>query len=219
MSAPLPDRSDVLAAGARLAAEAARFNALGWMRATAGNLSEVLQRDPLFLAITASGLDKGELEPHDVAVVGDGGTGVDVPGVDTVRPSAEAGLHARVAALTGAGAVVHVHTLNAVEAAHRWPDGVVLRDVEMLKSIGRRAHDDVVRVPVIANSQDMGELGDRFEAAYDRDIPGVIVAGHGSYVWGADLQQARWHTEGLDWLFGYALRIASGVTDGAWHQP
>lgn len=202
------DRDDVLAAGARLAAEAARFNALGWMRATAGNLSEVVGRDPLLLAVTASGRDKGELEPHDVAVVDATGASVDVAGLDTARPSAEAGLHARVAARTGAGAVVHVHTLNAVEAAHRWPDGIELRDVEMLKAIGRAAHDDVVRVPVIANSQDMVELGDRFETVHDARVPGVVVAGHGSYVWGADLRQARWHAEAFDWLFGYALRTA-----------
>ncbi|HRD99768.1 MAG TPA: hypothetical protein PLV68_00635, partial [Ilumatobacteraceae bacterium] len=40
------------AAGGHLAAEAARFAALGWMRGTSGNLSTVLQRDPLHLAIT-----------------------------------------------------------------------------------------------------------------------------------------------------------------------
>jgi methylthioribulose-1-phosphate dehydratase len=201
-----PTREDVLAAGARLAAEAARFNALGWMRATSGNLSAVLDRDPLLLAVTASGRDKGELRPDDVAVVDADGRPVPVVGLSPVRPSAEAGLHARVAARTGAGAVVHVHTLNAVEAGHRWPEGVVLEDVEMLKALERGAHGDVVRVPVVANSQDMGELGDRFEDAYDPDVPAIIVAGHGSYVWGADSPQARWRTEALDWLLGWALR-------------
>ena len=39
----VPDREELLAVGARLAAEAARFSALGWMRATSGNLSEVLR--------------------------------------------------------------------------------------------------------------------------------------------------------------------------------
>ena len=151
----VPDREELLAVGARLAAEAARFSALGWMRATSGNLSEVLRRDPLLLAVTASGRDKGELRPDDVAVVDARGEAVHVPGIDPVRPSAEAGLHAHVAAVTGARSVVHVHTLNAVEAAHRWPDGVVLQDLEMLKALDRGAHGDVVRVPVIANSQDM----------------------------------------------------------------
>jgi methylthioribulose-1-phosphate dehydratase len=204
----VPDREELLAVGARLAAEAARFSALGWMRATSGNLSEVLRRDPLLLAVTASGRDKGELRPDDVAVVDARGEVVHVPGIDPLRPSAEAGLHAHVAMVTGARSVVHVHTLNAVEAAHRWPGGVVLQDLEMLKALDRGAHGDVVRVPVIANSQDMCELGARFDSVYDDDdgVAAVLVAGHGSYVWGADTLQARWRTEALDWLLGAALR-------------
>lgn len=202
----LPDRDGLLAVGARLAAEAARFNGLGWMAATSGNLSEVLSREPLLLAVTASGRDKGELRPDDIAVVDADGVAVPAPSLEPRRPSAEAGLHARVAAVTGAGSVVHVHTLNAVAAARRWPEGVVLQDVEMLKALDRGAHGDVVRVPVIANSQDMRELGAEFERVHDTAVPAVLVAGHGSYVWGADTLQARWRTEALDWLLGDALR-------------
>ena len=51
----VPDREELRAVGARLAVEAARFSALGWMRATSGNLSEVLRTEPLLLAVTASG--------------------------------------------------------------------------------------------------------------------------------------------------------------------
>jgi methylthioribulose-1-phosphate dehydratase len=199
-------RDELLAVGARLAAEAARFSALGWMPATSGNLSEVLRRDPLILAVTASGRDKGELRPEEVAVVDASGEAVQVAGVEATRPSAEAGLHAHVAAVSAAWSVVHVHTLNAVEAAHRWPDGVVLQDVEMLKALDRGAHDDVVRVPVISNSQDMAVLAARFDGVYDDGVPAVLVAGHGSYVWGASTLQARWRTEALDWLLGWALR-------------
>ena len=176
------------------------------MRATSGNLSEVLRREPLLLAVTASGRDKGELRPDDVAVVDGRGEAVPVPGIEPARPSAEAGLHAHVAAVTGARSVVHVHTLNAVEAAQRWPDGVVLRDLEMLKALDRGAHGDVVRVPVIANSQDMRELATRFDNVHDAGVPAALVAGHGSYVWGADTLQVRWRTEALDWLLGAALR-------------
>ncbi len=202
------DRDELLEVGARLAAEAARFSALGWMRATSGNLSEVVSRDPLLLAVTASGRDKGELRPGDIAIVDADGAAVPMEGLDAVRPSAEAGLHGRVAATTGARSVVHVHTMNAVEAAHRWPEGVVMRDVEMLKALDRSAHDDAVRVPVIANSQDMVELGDRFVRAHDVAVPAVLVAGHGCYVWGSDALQARWRTEALDWLLGWTLRSA-----------
>ena len=198
----------ILAAGGRLAAESARFTGYGWMRGTSGNLSEVVARDPLRLAVTASGLDKGELTASDVAVVGPDGEPVPVQDVTPLRPSAEAGLHARVAAVTGADAVVHVHALSAVVAGHRWPGGVRLRDVETLKGIGRSAHDDEVVFPVIANSQDMTELGDRFEAAYDPRTPAVIVASHGLYTWGTDLVHARHITECTEWLLSYALATA-----------
>ncbi|GAA3846130.1 methylthioribulose 1-phosphate dehydratase [Sphaerisporangium flaviroseum] len=198
----------VLEAGGRLATESARFASYGWMRGTSGNLSEVVTRDPLRLAVTASGLDKGELTPADVAVVDPKGEPVTVEGVAPLRPSAEAGLHARVAAVTGADAVVHVHALNSVLAGHRWPGGVHLRDIETLKGIGRLAHDDEVVFPVISNSQDMGELGDRFEAAYDPRTPAVIVANHGLYTWGTDLVHARHVTECVEWLLAYALATA-----------
>ena len=81
-------------AGELLAAESARYAAMGWMRGTSGNLSVVLGNDPLRLAVTASGLDKGMLEPSDVVEVDFHG---DAVSGQELSPSAEAGLHARVA--------------------------------------------------------------------------------------------------------------------------
>lgn len=190
-------------AGQMLAAESARYAALGWMRGTSGNLSVRVSADPLVLAVTASGLDKGELSPADVVLVdADGAALPDQPGPPR-RPSAEARLHARIVAVTGAGAVVHLHALAAVLAADRWPDGVPLRDHELLKGLGRRAHDDLVTVPVVANSQDMTALGDAFQAAWRPDVPALLVARHGVYVWGDDLRQARQHMESLEWLLRF----------------
>jgi methylthioribulose-1-phosphate dehydratase len=189
-------------AGAVLAAEAARFAGFGWMRGTSGNLSLVLARDPLRLAVTASGRDKSELTGADVVVVDATGAAVDA---GAGRPSAEAAFHARVAERTGAGAVVHVHTVASVVAAARHPDGIALEGLEMLKAIGRRADGDVVRVPVIANSQDMAELGDRFDAVWDPATPAVVIAGHGLYAWGADPMQARHHTETVEWLLEFLV--------------
>jgi methylthioribulose-1-phosphate dehydratase len=188
-----------------VAAEAARFASFGWMRGTSGNLSAVLSRDPFRLAVTASGVDKGDVTASDVVVV-DAGGALD-PGEAPAgpRPSAEAALHARVAAVTGAGAVVHVHTVASVLAGRRWPGGVELSDLEMLKGIGRPAAGERVTVPVIANSQDMVELGDRLEAARDPRVPAVVVADHGLYAWGKDPLQARHHTEIVQWLLEFAV--------------
>ncbi len=189
-------------AGALLAAEAARYTAMGWMRGTSGNLSLRLQDDPLRLAVTASGLDKGDLTAADVVEVD--ATGTPTRPSDKT-PSAEAGLHGRIAAVSGAGAVIHVHVLAPVLAAERWPDGVELRDLEMLKGFGRSAHDDLVTIPVVPNSQDMVVLGDAFEAGFRQDTPALIVARHGLYVWGSDLLQARHRAECLEWLLRFIM--------------
>lgn len=213
--------STVTDAGSALAAEAARFAALGWMPGTAGNLSITLDRDPLRLAVTASGLDKGELTASDIVLVdGDGdwtgsGAGADDGLTESLglarKPSAEAGLHARIARVTGAGAGIHVHALAAVRAGRAWPEGVVLHDLEMLKGIGHSAHGERVVIPVVQNHQDMRVLGDAFERVYAGrtdtvgEVPALIVADHGIYAWGADLRQARWHLELTEALLQIAL--------------
>jgi methylthioribulose-1-phosphate dehydratase len=223
-SQPGVDASALKACGALLAAEAARFASFGWMRGTSGNLSMVLSREPLRLAVTASGLDKGELTEADiVAVDADGdlvpaaADGLPAVGRAAVgraavgraasdaRPSAEAAVHARIAAVTGAGAVMHVHTVAAVAAGQRWPSGVELEGLEMLKGIGLPAEGLAVRVPVVPNSQDMVYLSGCIEQSRDPQVPAVIVAGHGLYAWGKDIRQARHHTEVVGWLLELAL--------------
>src|SRR5690242_20011000 len=85
-----------------LAAEAVRFASFGWMRGTSGNLSAVVCDDPLRLAVTGSGVDKGTLTAADVSVVDRQGALVSGYAASaSVRPSAEAALHARVVHLTG----------------------------------------------------------------------------------------------------------------------
>lgn len=202
------------AVGAELAKEAATLASLGWMRATSGNLSAVVQRDPLRLAVTASGLDKGELTAADYVVVDERGAAV--PG-QTGRPSAEAALHARVAAVSGAGAVIHVHPPLAVVAAARWPDGIDLENLEMLKALEIPADSRVV-LPVIENSQDMDVLGDRWAAAFEPTVPAVVVAGHGLYAWGAHLRQARHHIEAVESLLQIRLGQAM-LVDGVERRP
>ncbi|GAA4423188.1 methylthioribulose 1-phosphate dehydratase [Actinokineospora soli] len=200
---------DALAAGTALAAESARYTGLGWMRGTSGNLSVTLSRDPLRLAVTASGLDKGELAPTDFVVVdADGAADADQPGGPGLLPSAEAGLHAPIAVVAGAGAVVHLHMLAPVVAAELWPSGIVLRDLEMLKGFGRRAEGDEVVIPVVPNSQDMDVLGDDFERVHCPDTPALVVARHGVYVWADDLLTARHRAECLEWLLRFATEVA-----------
>lgn len=184
-----------------LARTCRRLYDLGWMRGTSGNVS-VLDGDRLL--VTASGVDKSALASEHAVVVDR--AGVPLPG-QAHRPSAEAAVHAAILRAAGAEAATHVHALSCVVAAARWPGGVPLVDVEQLKGIGRGAHGDLVVVPVVANSQDMGELSERVVEAMDTGVPAVIVAEHGLYAWGRSLAEAVDRTESLDWLFEYVLRL------------
>jgi methylthioribulose-1-phosphate dehydratase len=205
----LPSRDRVQAAGAALAAEASRFSGYGWMRGTSGNLSVVVDRDPLVLAVTASGLDKSLLTDADVVLIDANGEAIDPD--DQRPPSAESGLHAHIAARTGANAVFHVHAFDAVVAGHRWPDGVEIRDMEMLKGIGHLADDETVTIPVIRNHQDMTVEAGWFDEVYRPataevpEVPALIVANHGMYAWGNDVAAARRHLEITEFLLRFAV--------------
>lgn len=185
----------------KLARATRRLYELGWMRGTSGNVSVL---DGSQLLVTASGIDKSMLTLNDVVAVDERGSAL--PG-EVMTPSAESRVHAAIVHAARARAAVHVHAMSGVIAAARWPTGVPLVDVEQLKGIGRSAHGDVVTVPVVANSQDMGELSERVVQAMDTGVPCVIVAEHGIYTWGRSLDEAVARTESLDWLFEHALRL------------
>ena len=50
----------------RLAEAGRRFDARGWVPCTSGNFSAAIMRDPLRLAITASGAWKGDLTAAEI---------------------------------------------------------------------------------------------------------------------------------------------------------
>jgi methylthioribulose-1-phosphate dehydratase len=83
-------------------------------------------------------------------------------------------------------------------------DGVAyleVRNLEMLKGIaGIRTHRSEVRIPVLANDQDLARLSLRAAPHLGRAPAGLLIAGHGLYAWGQDLSEARRHLEILEFL-------------------
>jgi len=188
---------------AELAAELATVGRLfygrGWVLGTSGNFSAVASREPLRLAITASGVDKGTLAVEQILEI-DGAAQV-VAGAG--QPSAETLLHLSVVRLRGAGAVLHTHSIwsNIVSGASR--EGVAIEGHEMLKGLaGIATHEHREWLPVIDNSQDMPELAQTVERRL-REHPqthGFLLRRHGLYTWGRDLAEARRHVEILEFL-------------------
>lgn len=215
VSAPRVRRPAAARAAAELATEvaavAAYCHAQGWCRATSGNFSAVLRREPLELLITPSGVDKGRLLPGDLVTIGADGRPVGGRGDDRGKPSAEAALHGAIAQTVGVGAVVHTHSVAGTLLGERFlpQGGFRIRGYEMLKGLrGVRSHEAEVPVPVLANSQDMGELAARVRALLSGtpDLHGFLLSGHGLYTWGEDLAEARRHVETFEFLFEVVAR-------------
>lgn len=176
--------------------------ARGWVPATSGNFSCRIDGD--YVAVTRSGIDKGNIRPQDliaVPLLGELPTGV----------SAETPLHvARYRRAAHLGAIVHVHTVAAtvLSRADAATGFVQLDGFEMLKSLhGQTTHESAIRLPVFANDQDTTRLAERIEATLNPDpvVPGYLLAGHGLYAWGATMVDAQRHLEGLEFLLHCSL--------------
>jgi methylthioribulose-1-phosphate dehydratase len=148
-------------------------------------------------------VDKGNLADDDLLLVGaDGRAGDGSKG----RPSAECALHVQLAEQAGASAILHTHSVWGTLVGERFAGrgGFHLTGYEMLKALrGVRSHEDDVFVPVIANSQDMDEIGEPLGRwiAGQPELCGFLIAGHGLYAWGRDLDEAYRHVEGFEFLF------------------
>jgi methylthioribulose-1-phosphate dehydratase len=183
----------------QLAEAGSEFHRRGWMLGTSGNLSAIVDRNPLTLAITRSGCDKGRLTGDQIVTLGQGQT----PGPEA---SAETPLHWLLVESQGAGAVFHTHSVWSTLASERCfaEGGAWIEGYEMLKGLeGVVTHEHREWIPILENAQDMAELSDRMASVLDsRRAPhGVLIRRHGLYTWGADIAQARRHVEILEFLF------------------
>ena len=188
-------------AAVRLADLGRDLHARGWVLGTSGNFSAVLSREPLRLAITPRGADKGRLDPGQVLEVDGAGTAVAGAG----QPSDETRLHLAVVAARGAGAVLHTHSVWAtlLSEAHAAEGGLAIEGYEMLKGLeGVGTHEHREWVPILENAQDWVAAAPAVEAMLRArpDAHAFLIRGHGLYTWGRDLPQARRHLEVLEFL-------------------
>jgi len=176
-------------------------HARGWALGTSGNMSAVTSRDPLRLAITPSGADKGCLAAEQILEID--ATGAMVAG--SGRPSDEARIHLAVVEARGAGAVLHTHSIwsTLLSEVCASEGGVAISGYEMLKGLaGVRTHEHRELLPIVANRQDWHEGAPSITDALlaHPAAHGLLLRGHGLYTWGRDVPEARRHLEVLEFL-------------------
>lgn len=196
----MSDAFDEIAAS--LAATAKGFHARGWLLGTSGNLSAVVRREPLQLAMSPSGVDKGELRADQLLSIDENAR---IVGQDGGKPSDESLLHVRIVKERGAGAVLHTHSVwnTILSDLYGSEGGVKIEGYEMLKGLqGVRTHEHAEWLPIVENSQDMLELAETIGQTLKkhRAAHGFLLRRHGLYSWGDDLAQAKRHIEILEFL-------------------
>ena len=181
------------------------IGAKGWAPATGGNMS--VRQDEHLCWLSESGKDKGSLSEQDLLLVETANN--HVPSGRT--PSAETGLHTLIYRLyPTVGAILHTHSVNATVLSRvEKSEALVLQGYEMQKSLsGQKSHLDSVSIPIFDNDQDIPALAARV-AAFAEVTPlqyGFLVRGHGLYCWGKQVEEARRHLEGLEFLFQCELQ-------------
>lgn len=175
----------------------------GWCDGTGGNFSCVLNQEPLELLMAPSGVDKGLVAQDDLITVDGDGQLMDGDG----KPSAETLLHLAIVKSRGAGAVLHTHSQAATLLSKlACPSGesagwIQVTGLEMLKGLeGIKSHEEEVKIPVLANDQDLKRLSAAAQPFLPDAPHGLLIAGHGLYAWGANLEVAKRHLEILEFL-------------------
>jgi len=193
-----------------LAATGRTFYGRGWALGTSGNFSAVISHEPLRLAITSTGLDKGTLNPAEFLEIDGKGEVVRGNG----RPSAEALLHLAAVRELNAEAVLHTHSVwsTVLSGSHAAQGGIALEGYEMLKGLaGVSTHKHREWLPILENSQDITELATKVTATLRerRGIHGFVLREHGLYTWGSSLQEAKRHVEILEFLMEVLVRAGA----------
>src|ERR1043166_3916132 len=187
----------------RLAMIAKGFHARGWLLGTSGNLSAVVSREPLCLAMSPSGVDKGELTAEQILLIDQH---AQVLSEHSGKPSDETLLHVQIVKDRQAGAVLHTHSvwntiLSDLYATQR---GLAIEGYEMLKGLdGVRTHEHREWLPILDNTQDWTAAAPRVESVLTQQpkAHGFLIRRHGLYTWGRDLAEAKRQVEILEFLF------------------
>jgi methylthioribulose-1-phosphate dehydratase len=191
-----------------LAATGRALHARGWALGTSGNFSAVVRREPLVLAISRSGVDKGRLSAGDILEVDGNG----LPLEAEARPSEETVVHLAVVRERGAGAVLHTHSVwgTLLSEAKGDAGGLALSGYEMLKGLsGVTSHEHGEWLPILDNTQDYDRMTREVKAALAQNprAHGLLLRGHGLYTWGSDLEEAQRHVEVLEFLLEVEGRL------------
>jgi methylthioribulose-1-phosphate dehydratase len=144
------------------------------------------------------------MNPSDVILVNQDG---EVAAPQGAKASAETLIHTAIyKKRPQVRAVLHTHSVpnTRLSLKHLANGYLNIQGYEMQKGLsGIKSHENVIRVPILANQQNMQMFSQTVEGLLDREptLSGFLMAGHGLYTWGKDLAETKRHVETFEFLF------------------
>lgn len=179
------------------------FHRRGWVLGTSGNFSALMARKPLRIWVTASGIEKGNLDETNFLELDDDAEILQGFG----KPSAETLLHLTIYRfMPKARSILHTHSVwgTILSDVYFEQGAIEIEGYEMLKGLaGVKTHEHTEKVPIIENSQDYVALAHVIENVIreNEGIHGIYLRRHGLYTWGETVADARRHIEIFEFLF------------------
>jgi methylthioribulose-1-phosphate dehydratase len=188
-----------------------KLNTLGHNPATSGNYSLRSQTNPQFALISESGIDKSLFTEENFLPLDIETREMDPSYfVSGRRSSDETDIHLSIFQMTKANCVLHSHMLDALLFADlfKGKNFAALSDLELLKGFkGVKTHETQIEIPLFDNTQDIKALAEIIKPylKLDNNCYGLILRGHGIYVWGESVVGAKRHLEVFEYMFKYYL--------------
>lgn len=188
------------------------LNIHGHNPATSGNYSLRSQTSPDIALVSESGIDKSKFTEHNFLPIYYNTREMHPSYVPLNRKSSdETDIHLTIYQITNANCVLHSHMLDALLFADlfKGQEYATLKDLELLKGFkGVKTHDLEIKIPLFENTQDIRSLSETIKPAIlaQKYSYGLLLRGHGLYVWGESVEEAKRHLEVFEYLFRYYIR-------------
>ena len=184
------------------------FSQKNWMPGTCGNMSCLETRSPLAFTVSVSGVDKGSLTAEKFVTV-TMGEGFAIAGITPTQaaPSTEVLTHATIYRLTGASAIVHLHSPQALMVAELFAKDkeFSFSGFEMERGLGFASIGVECKIPILCNVDSKESVASEFEKYYSKDAVALLIEKHGIFVWAPSIAEAKVRAELLQHVFEYSL--------------
>ena len=192
------------------------LNIHGHNPATSGNYSLRSQTSPDIALVSESGIDKSKFTEHNFLPLYFQTREMHPSYVGMNRKSSdETDIHLSLYQITNANCVLHSHMLEGLLFADLFPgqEFATMRGLELLKGFkGVKTHNVEINIPCFENTQDIRALAEEIKPAIlsQKNNYGLLLRGHGLYVWGDSVEEAKRHLEVFEYIFRYYIRSNRG---------